>query len=99
MHTSSRADVLAMNAMVAKFGQQNIPHHNRLFARGRPSGQTEQRAPVTFVHDAVTDQIVILTMIKHWQSNHTRVLERATHPFMLLHTSTNVSDPDHAGLA
>ncbi len=88
-----------MNAMVAKFGQQNIPHHNRLFARGWPSGQTEQRAPVTFVHDPVTDQIVILTMIKHWQSNHARVLDRAPHQFMILHTMTIVSDRDHAGLA
>ena len=64
-HTARRADVLAMNVMIAKFGQQNIAHHDRFLARRRPAGQAQQRAPVALVHHPVADQIVILAMIEH----------------------------------
>jgi len=98
-HASSGANVLAVNVMIAKFRQQDIPHHDRFFASSRPSGQTEQRAPIAFVHHAVPDQIVILAMIEHGQSDHACVLHCAPHQFMILDAMTVVGDRDHAGLA
>ncbi len=98
-HAAGRADVLAMNVMIAKFRQQNVAHHDRFFARGRPAGQAEQRAPVAFVNHAVADQIVILAMIEHRQSNHARILDRAPHQLVILNAMTVVGDRNHAGLA
>ena len=98
-HTARGADVLAVNVMIAKLGQQNVPHHNRFFARSRPAGQTEQRAPVAFVDHAVANQIVILAMIEHRQSDHARVLDRTPHQFVVLDAMTVISNRDNAGLA
>ena len=97
-HASGRADVLAMNVMIAKFREQNVAHHDRFLARRRPAGQTKQRAPVAFVHHAVADQIVILAMIEHRQPNHARVLHRAPHQLVVLNATTVIRDCDHARL-
>ena len=97
-HAPGRADVLAMNPMVAKFREQNVARDDRFLARRGPAGQTEQGAPVAFVHDAVADEIVVLAVIEHRQADHARVLDRATHQFVILHAVTVVGDRDHAGL-
>ena len=97
-HTSSRADVLTVNVMIAKFGQQNISHYDRFFAGGRPAGQTEKSTPVAFVDHAVPDQTVILAMIEHGQSNHARVFDCAPHQFVILDAMAVVGDRNHAGL-
>ena len=64
-HTACSRDVLAMNVMIAQFGEQNVPHHYHFFAGRGPAGQAKQRAPITLMHHAVADQIVILTMVEH----------------------------------
>src|ERR1700730_10096178 len=98
-NASRRADVLAMNLMIAKLSEQNVSHHDRFLACGRPAWQTEERAPVTFIHDTVADEIVVLAMIEHRQTNHARILDRATHQFVVLNTMAVIGDRDHAGLA
>ena len=97
-HTACGRDVLAVNVMIAEFREQNVAHHHRFLARRRPARQTEQGAPVAFVHHAVADQIVILAMIKHGQINHPGVLDRAPHHLVILYAMTVVRDRDHARL-
>ena len=94
-----RADVLTVNVMITKFGEQNVPHYDCFFAGRRPAGQTEQRAPITLVHDSAANQIVILAVIKDWKTNHARVLNCAPHQFVVLNTMTIIGNRDHAGLA
>ena len=89
-HTSSCSDVLAMNVMIAKFRKQNVAHHHHFLACGGPTGQPKQSAPVAFVHDAVADQIVILTMIEHRQANHAGVLNRPAHHLVILYAMSVV---------
>ena len=88
-----------MNAMIAKFGQQNIARHDRFLACRRPARQPEQRAPVAFMHDAIADEIVILAMIEHRHSDHPRILDRAPHQFVILNAVAVVGDRDHPGSA
>src|SRR6266403_104140 len=95
---ASRGDVLAMDVMIAKFREQNIAHHHRFFARRWPARQAEQCAPVTFMHDAIADQIVILTMIERGQVKHPRILHGTPHHLVILNTMTVVSDRDNARL-
>src|SRR5713101_4725937 len=78
-HASRRADVLTMDLMIAKFREQNVAHHDRFLARGRPAGQTKQRTPIAFMNDTVADEVVILAMTEHRNSNHPRVLDGAAH--------------------
>ena len=54
-HAPSGGHVLAMNVMIAKLGKQDIAHHNHFLARRRPARQTEQRAPITLIHDTDAD--------------------------------------------
>ncbi len=54
-HAPRGAHVLAMDVMIAKFREQNIAHHNHFLARRRPARQTEQRAPITLIHDTDAD--------------------------------------------
>ena len=97
-HASGRSDMLAMNVMIAKVREQNVAHHDYFLSRGRPAGQPEQRAPVTFVHHAVADQVVILAMIEHRQTNHACVLHRAPHQLMVLNATPVIRDRDYARL-
>ena len=97
-HAAGRADVLAMNVMIAKLRQQNVARHDRFLARRRPAGQPEQRAPVAFMHDAVADEIVILAMIHHRHADHARILHRAAHQLVILDAMPVVRDRDHARL-
>src|SRR6185295_16926343 len=82
-NASSRTDVLTMNLMITQLRQQNIAGDNRFFARRRPTWQPEKGAPVTLVHHAVPDEIVVLAMIEYRQPNHARVLNRAPHQLMV----------------
>ena len=59
--------MLAMDARAGQFGQQNVPRHDHLLARCRPSAQPERRAPIAFVHHAVRHQRVVLAMVHHRQ--------------------------------
>ena len=90
--------MLAMDVMIAKLGQRRVPQDDCFLAGRRPPGQSQQRAPVAFVHHAVADQIVILAMIEHGQANHARVLDGAAHQLVILNAMTVVRDRDHAGL-
>ena len=92
------ADMLAMNVMIAKFGQENVAHHDRFLARRGPARQSEQRAPVTFVNHSAADEIVILTMIEHRDAHHARVFDRAAHQFVILNAVAVIGDRDDAGL-
>ena len=87
-----------MNGMITKLGEQNVTEDHRFFARAWPTGQTKQRAPVTFVHDPVTDEIVILAMIEHGQTDHARVFDGAPHQFIILNAMSVIRDCGHAGL-
>src|SRR5882724_4046801 len=98
-HTSGCSEVLAMNVMIAEFGEQNIAHDDRFFACGGPARQSEQCAPVAFVHDAVADQIVILAMIEYRHANHARVLDRASHHLVILNATTVVGDRHNTSLS
>src|SRR5947207_14931234 len=91
-HTASCSEVLAMNRMIAKFREQNIAHYDRLFARRGPARQTEQRAPITLIHDAVADEIVILTVIQHRYLHHACILDRAPHQLVILNAMTVVGN-------
>src|SRR5437667_6709165 len=97
-HTSGCSEVLAMNRMIAKFREQNVAHYYRFFAGRGPARQPEERAPVAFVHDAIADQIVVLTMIEHGQIKHPRVLHGPPHHLVILNTMTVVSDRHNARL-
>src|SRR5207253_9366766 len=97
-HTSGCSEVLAMNRMIAKFREQNVAHYYRFFAGRGPARQPEERAPVAFVHDAIADQIVVLTMIEHGQINHTRVFDRASHHLVILNAMTIIRDRYNASL-
>ena len=90
--------MLAMDVMIAKFGQQNIAHHDRFFARRRPARQPEQRAPVAFVHHAVADEIVILAMIEHRHADHARIFDRAPHQLVILDAVAVIGDRDDSAL-
>ena len=50
------------------------------------------------MHDAVGDQIVILTMIEHGQIDHAGILDRAPHDFVILNTVAVVRDRRYARL-
>src|SRR5205823_9629159 len=54
-HASGGGHVLAMDVMIAKLGKQDIAHDNHFLARRGPARQTEQRAPITFIHDTDAD--------------------------------------------
>ncbi len=54
-----------MNVMIAQLREQNVARDDRFLAGRWPAGQAEQSAPVAFVHHAVADEIVVLTMIEH----------------------------------
>ncbi len=97
-HAAGRADVLAMNRMIAQLREQNVARDDGFLARRRPAGQPEQRAPVAFVHHAVADEIVVLAMIEHRQADHARVLHRAPHQLVILNAMAVVGDRDHPGL-
>jgi len=88
--------VLAMDVMVAKFREQNVAHHHRFLAGRGPARQPKQCAPVAFVHDAIADQIVILTMIEHRHANHARIFDRAPHDLVILNTMPVISDRNNA---
>ena len=62
-HTACGRDVLAMNVMIAKFREQNVPRDNDFLAGSGPAGQPEKRAPIAFVHHAIAHEIVILAVI------------------------------------
>src|SRR5204862_2512078 len=87
-YTACSRDVLAMNVMIAKFRQQNIPHHYRFFAGWRPAGQPKQRAPLTLMYHSVADQTVILTMIEYRHANHAGIFDGAPHEFVILNAMT-----------
>ena len=95
---SGGRDMLAVDVMIAKFGQENVAHDDDFFARRRPATQTEQRAPVALMDDSVSDKIVILAMIQDRQVHHSRVLDRAAHHLMILHTAAVVRNGDHTRL-
>ena len=97
-HAASGRDVLAMNVVIAKFREQDVAHHHRFLAHRRPAGQPEQRAPVAFVHHAIADEIVILTVVEHGHTNHSGIFNRAPHYFVILHALTIVGNRDDAGL-
>src|SRR5215217_8208772 len=81
-----------MDVMIAKLREEDVPGYDRLLAGRGPSGQSKQRAPVTFVNDAVADQIVILTMIEHRHADHARILYRPSHQLVVLHAMTIIGD-------
>ena len=87
-----------MNVMIAEFRKQNIAHHDRFLARRGPAGQAQARAPIAFMHHAVADEIVVLTMVEHRQAEHPRVFDRAPHELVILNTVTVIRDRDDAGL-
>ena len=97
-HASCATNVLAMHMMIAKFREQNIAHHNHFLAHGRPSRQPQQRAPVTFIHHAFADKIVVLAMIEHGNTDHARILERASHQLVVLNALTVVRNRHHPAL-
>ena len=97
-HASGRADVLAMDPVIAQFREEDVARDDRFLARRRPAGQAEQRAPVAFMHDAVADEVVVLAMIEHRQAEHARVLDRAAHQLVILDAMPVVGDRDDAGL-
>ena len=77
-----------MNVVIAEFREQDVAHDNRFFASGRPAGQAKKRAPITFMHNSVADQIIILTMVKQRHANHARVFHSAPHEFVILNAAT-----------
>src|ERR1041385_9576749 len=84
-----------MDVMIATFSQENVAHDHRFLARGWPAGQTEQCAPITFMHDTVADEVVILTMIEHRQPDHARVLDRPPHQLVVLDTAAVIRSEEH----
>ena len=82
-HTAGCRDVLAMNVMVAKFREEDVTRDDRLPRRRGPARQAEQRAPITFVDDAIADEIVILAVIEQRYADHSRILDRAPHEFVI----------------
>src|SRR5213594_1338102 len=97
-HTSGCSEVLAMNRMTAKFSKQDVAHDYRFLAGRGPTRQPKQCAPVTFVHDAIADQIVVLTMIEHRHANHARIFDRTPHDFVILNAMTIIRDRHNARL-
>ena len=97
-HAPAAADVLAMNVMIAKFGEENVAHHDRFLAGRGPARQPEQCAPVTFVHHSAADEIVILAMIEHRHAHHARVLRRASHQLVILNAVAVIRDSHDSGL-
>src|ERR1700756_3334224 len=91
-HTASRADVLTMNQMIAKFSEQDVAHDYCFFACCWPAGQPKESAPITLMHNSIADQIVILTMIEQRHANHACIFDRATHDFVILNAMTIISD-------
>jgi hypothetical protein len=87
-----------MNGMIAEFREKNVAHHDRLLARARPAGQTEQRAPITLVDDAIANQVVFLAVIEHRQAHHAGVLHRSPHKLVVLDAMPVIRDRHHARL-
>src|SRR5438552_870947 len=85
-NTFSRTEVLTMNAVIAKFREQNFAHDYGFFANRGPSGEAKKRAPITLMHNSVADQIVILTMVEQRHPNHPRIFHRAPHNLVVLYT-------------
>ncbi len=50
------------------------------------------------MHYAVADQIVILAMIEHRQTDHPRIFNRASHQLVILNAMAVVRDCDDPGL-
>ena len=50
------------------------------------------------MHDAVANQIVILTMIEHGQIDHAGILDRTPHHLVILNTVAVVRDRHNARL-
>src|SRR6516162_11802811 len=87
-HTACGGDMLAMNVMIAKIREQNVPRDYDFLANSGPAGQPEKRAPIAVVHDPVGHEIVILAVIKHGHTDHARILDRAPHHFVVLDAMT-----------
>ena len=96
-NTARSAQVLAMNARPNGFSQQDIAGHNHLLACGGPASQTQRRAPIAFVHDAVRHEGIILAMVHHREVAHFGVLKRPAHEFVILHTMAIIGDRYYAG--
>src|SRR5882724_7385904 len=97
-HASGRAEVLAMDVMIATIGEEDVPHHDYFFTNSRPAGQPQERAPVTLMHDAVADEVVILAMVEHRHADHPRIFDGAPHELVVLDATPVVGDRHDAGL-
>ena len=51
---------------------------------------------MSLMHNPVADQIVILAMIEHRQVDHARILDGASHYFVILNAVTVIRDCHHA---
>ena len=95
---AGRADMLAVNVMVAQFRQEDVTHDDGFLACARPAGQAEERAPVTFVNHTRSDEIVVLAVVENREAHHARVLDGTAHQFVILDASPIIGDRDDTGL-
>src|SRR5436190_421266 len=52
-NTAGGTEMLAMNVCAGQFRQPDISLNDQLFAKRRPSSQSQSRAPITFVNHAI----------------------------------------------
>ena len=95
---AARTEMLAMDPGVAEFGQENISHDHYFLSRSRPAVQAKHAAPIPLVHDTASHHVVVLAMVHDGKIEHSRVLDRPAHHFMVLDAVTIVCDCDDAGL-
>ena len=77
--------------------QQNVAGHHQFLGDRRPAMQPESVAPKTLVHDSIRGQRVILAMIENREVEHSGVLERPSHQFMILHALPVIRDRHDSG--
>src|SRR5262245_25276034 len=95
---SARTDVLTVDVVVAEFGEENIAQNDCFLTRAWPTGEPKERAPVTFMNDAGSDEIVILAVIKNRKPYHSRIFHGTTHQLVILNAVSIISNGDNAGL-
>ena len=71
-----------MNARAGQLRQKNVARNNQFLPRRGPTAQAENRAPVTFVNDAVGDEGIILAMIHDREIEHAGVFHGAAHQLL-----------------
>lgn len=92
------AQVLEMDMGAGFFRKQDVTGNDGLFARGWPAAKSEESAPVTFVHDSVSHEGVILAVIEDGELKHAGVFQGSPHQFIVLDAMSIVGDGDDPGV-